>query len=64
MKEDIARKIVEKNEDYKLREDYSGRFMFGETTFAVVVPNKEDAESLARKYNLHVDQMGLSYIIY
>jgi len=43
-----------------LREDYSGRGMFGNTTAAVVLPGY-----LIPKRNIHkVDNMGLDMVLY
>jgi hypothetical protein len=43
-----------------LREDYSGRYMFGEKTAAVVLP----AHCIPKR-NIHkMDHMGLSMILY
>ena len=65
MEKKLAQKILEEDAEYELYENYSGRGMFGETTTAVVVPNKQDVRFLKEKYpELRFDNLALKYIIY
>ncbi len=58
-----AEKLVKQLEDQgyeaTIRGDYSGRFMYGETTYAVVTDHNC---SLTKKYR--VDSMGLGIVVY
>ena len=66
MDRDKAEKIVAENEDYELREGYSGRFMYGAETTAVIVPTRDDVGYVKKKYGgyLSSDNMALDYIVY
>lgn len=66
MDKELAEKILEE-EDLKsaeLFEGYSGRFMYGAETTAVVVDTIDEAGYLCHKYNLRKDQLGLDWIVY
>ena len=66
MEKELVLKILEENddEDYRIREDYSGRGMFGKQTYAIIVPTFDDAGFLCKKYKLRKDNMGLNYVVY
>lgn len=65
MKKQTAGEILELDSDYSLRENYSGRFMYGKETYAVVVPSRADVGFLKKKYDgLKSDNMGKDYIVY
>ncbi len=64
MKEEKANKLIKTLEKQgykdKLYSDYSGRGMFGDTTYGVVT----DIKDLSKKLFLNRDNMGLDYIFY
>lgn len=65
MEKELAQKILEEDAEYELYEDYSGRGMFGNTTTAIVVPNRQDVRFLKEDYpELKSDNLGLKYILY
>lgn len=60
--------------DADLREDYSGRGMYGETTPGIIVPEVNDLMAIGfaaaeeeiayRDLPRHIDSMGLGFIAY
>lgn len=72
MKLTTAKKIIDKlkdrNIECSLRENYSGRAMFGSTTAAVIIKNtfdRREAQSAAWSLTkMRVDNMGLGIIFY
>lgn len=66
MEKELAEKIVAENPDeYKIHEDYSGRFMYGETTVAVRVPDRSDVGYIQTKYDVdNWDNLALDYLVY
>lgn len=57
------------DEDSKIRDDYSGRGMFGRTCLGIVVPANQYVsaiESAASRglFGAKVDQMGLHMVVY
>ena len=56
----------------EVRNDYSGRFMFGQNTNAIIVTNSDEKGVLQHAYNkthkdkivLKIDSMGMDYVIY
>ena len=68
--EAIAEVLDEECEDYSLREDYSGRGMYGGKTYAFVVEDTGVITWAAGKAGLsyaggyRVDNMGLEYVVY
>lgn len=49
---------------YKVREDYSGRWMFGRKCPAVVVDNVNDFIAEIGMKGLKWDNMGLMFVVY
>jgi hypothetical protein len=67
----IARAVQEMNDngDYaNLREDYSGRGMYGATCYGAVVEDIDEFVHLAKKHGIKqkpcTDNMGMKYIVY
>jgi hypothetical protein len=55
-------KRIAKKVDGGVYEDYSGRCMYGETTYGVVLKGYDITPQMRKRYRL--DNMGLDYIIY
>lgn len=65
MERELAQKLVRENEEYRLREGYSGRGMYGRETNAIIVSSRDDVGYLRKQYEgLRWDEMGLDYIVY
>ena len=60
-----AQRLAEKY-DGKIRNDYSGRSMYGKTTYAVEVDRGSFADFKRSRSarNYRTDNMGLDYVIY
>lgn len=56
----LIKKLKMEGYNASLYEDYSGRGMFGRTTFGVIT----DARNVSPKIKLRRDNLGLDYIYY
>ena len=64
----IEKVALECGQQYKVREDYSGRGMFGKKCVGIVGPNLnlmiEKASEFGDHRGMRTDDMGKSYIVY
>jgi hypothetical protein len=64
----VAEHLNGEGTDAEVRENYSGRGMYGESTAAVVTPHADDVAHamglLGIADSRRVDNMGLGYVVY
>ena len=57
----IVKQVIEDGGEAELRENYSGRCMYGKTTVGVVVSNRGEVDN---QRGLRWDNMGMRHICY